>query len=177
MSLPEGRTQSSRPFSRSGITSRALRRGELKISEPLPVSGIATVGFQPGEQQLFHVPSEPEGQTWPRRGEPPTTNYRNDSAVSDLSTLPAGPGSFERNRISAGPSIIQSMSAHPSKTSLNQRPQSGLKAAIRRLFSSRRQRSSFGEARSGYHLSVSRSSFQDSLSRLVPFYRLVLLTV
>ncbi|KIW62297.1 hypothetical protein PV04_10481 [Phialophora macrospora] len=114
-------------------TGAALRRGDLKISDPIPFDedGIAFRGPNtvPPTSYLQH----PNDAIWLRKSTP-----AQDVHVRHVSEGQPRLGM----RASAGPSLLQSsMSSIPSKTSLNQKKPGGLRAAIKRMFSSKRHRS------------------------------------
>jgi chemotaxis protein histidine kinase CheA len=115
-------------------TGAAVRRGELTISEPIPFSedGATFTGprtVPPG------YPSTPQttDATWPRNRTP-----TQDLHVRHVSELHPQLGA----RTSAGPSLLQSsMSSIPSKGSLAQKRPGGIRAALKRMFSSKKHRS------------------------------------
>ncbi|KIX96335.1 uncharacterized protein Z520_08113 [Fonsecaea multimorphosa CBS 102226] len=125
------------------ITGAALRRGDLKISDPIPFdesgafSGASTVPHarHPSGQRQYDT-------TWPR-----ASTATQDTHVRHVSDVPPHP----RARTSAGPSLIpSSMSSIPSKASLHQKKPSGLRATLKRMFSSKKHRSVPTDT-SGFH--------------------------
>ncbi|OAP55428.1 hypothetical protein AYL99_10401 [Fonsecaea erecta] len=128
-------------------TGAALRRGDLKISDPIPFdesgvfSGTSTVPptrYPSGQRQ--------QDTTWPR-----ASTATQDAHVRHVSDVPPQP----RARTSAGPSLIpSSMSSIPSKASLHQKRPSGLRATLKRMFSSKKHRSVPTDT-SGFHYSDS----------------------
>ena len=127
----------------------AIRRGELKISEPIPfnagVNGYS--GLTSNDMNKFPSTKQPDG-TWPRKASPMTD-------MQHVPTTSTGHGDFYAvGRASAGPSLVpSSLSTGPSKNSLSQKKPSGFRATLRRMFSSKRGRSSLSENRYGYHRS------------------------
>ena len=105
-------------------TGDALRRGDIKISEPIPIPREAD-GF--GPQTLPHKPTD----SWPR-GPPGNTedfvqgngahhsHHASDSRISAYNTT-------------------ASLSTNPSKTSLNKQ-RGGFRATIKRIFGSKKNR-------------------------------------
>ena len=127
----------------------AVRRGEIKISDPIPIdSGYD--GHPPSTAADINAMSSTTWQqdaTWPRKSTPPEVQHvRNASYGHERSDV---------GRASAGPSLIpSSISTAPSKTSLTQRKTpSGFRSALKRMFGSKRGRLS--ESRKDYHRSVS----------------------
>lgn len=126
----------------------ALRRGEIKISDPIPLPrdtlDSPLQSDQETSNQRFLI-SATDG-TWPRRSTPPEAGARPGSAGGRRDT-----SQVVINRESAGHSAI--LSSMSSKNSLKQRKTSGFRATIRSLFGSKRHRSTLSSDRS-YHISV-----------------------
>jgi hypothetical protein len=100
-------------------------------------------------------PRRPTEGTWPRKSPSPRAHVRTGSSGYREPTEIATTSYNDLNRTSMGPSIIQSsMTTVPSKSSLKQRNTRGFRAAIRRLFGSKRRTTSFSETRNDYHRSV-----------------------
>ncbi|KIX05394.1 uncharacterized protein Z518_06266 [Rhinocladiella mackenziei CBS 650.93] len=127
-------------------TGAALRRGDLKISDPIPFDDSGGIYPNPNSVIPTRYPSgyRSNDATWPRKS----------TAAQDFHmrhTSDVAP--HNDTRTSAGPSIIpSSMSSIPSKASLNQKKPGGLRAALKRMFSGKRQRSVPNQTR-GYHYS------------------------
>ncbi len=128
----------------------AVRRGDITISDPIPIdSGYD--GHPPSTAADIDAMSSTTWQqdaTWPRKSTPTEMHHIRNASYG-----------HERNEIgraSAGPSLIpSSISTAPSKVSLTQRkPSSGFRSALKRMFGSKRERLS--ESRKDYHRSVSR---------------------
>jgi hypothetical protein len=118
-------------------TGAAIRRGEIKISDPLPydqdLQGVAT-----------HHNSD-----WPIKSS--TANMPRGRHYSTGNLEPGGAG-----RASMGPSFVpSSISTAPSKGSIaSQKKQTGFRATLRRMFGSKKGRDSLEEQRKEYHRSV-----------------------
>lgn len=125
----------------------ALRRGEVKISDPIPLPrDKLDEGLQPNQDMSTQrIPSTTDG-TWPRRSTPPEADARPGSDSGRR-----GPSQLAVHRESAGHSAI--LSTMSSKNSLKQRKSGGFRATFRSLFGSKRHRSSLSNDRS-YHISV-----------------------
>ena len=112
-------------------TGLAIRRGDIKISEPIPSSYVHN---GPEMDRSFEDP-----QATPilaaRRSGTDLLQGRNAS-----SSQPVHVSRFTE-RTSLGPSLsISNMSSTPSKDSVSQRRNAGLRASIRRMFSSRKDK-------------------------------------
>ena len=114
-------------------TGAAVRRGDLKISEPIPFDETGLAFNSPNTVPPTSYHQHVTDATWPRKSTvAPDVHVRH---VSD-GQPPIGA------RASVGPSLLQSsMSSVPSKTSLSQKKPNGLRATIRRMFSSKKHRS------------------------------------
>ncbi|KIW13913.1 hypothetical protein PV08_06694 [Exophiala spinifera] len=130
----------------STSTGAAIRRGDLKISDPIPFSesrdmftSSASVP-SPGFASAYR----PNDTTWPHQSPPPREYHnRHVSEVPVNMTL----------RNSAGPSLIpSSMSSVPSKSSMSQKKPRGLRAALMRMFKGRKHQSAPAQA-NNYHYS------------------------
>jgi hypothetical protein len=135
----------------------ALRRGEVKISDPIPLPRDKLDDALQPDQDISNQRSATDG-TWPRRSTPPETDARpgSDSGRRGLSQLAV-------NRESAGHSAI--LSTMSSKNSMKQRKSGGFRATIRSLFGSKRHRSSLSNDRS-FHISVRGQNLLSSLPLL-----------
>jgi len=160
-SLHQRSGTSNASLSRSN-TGTALRRGELKISDPIP-SGQGESVFASSNTTppsfLVTGPSVQDG-TWPRQTPPASFRVRSGSG----GRVDIAKGA----RVSEGPSLVpSSMSTVPSRTSLTQKKQGGgFRATIKRVFGGKRHRSvSYGDNQKDYHRSVCspRSSPTDSI--------------
>src|ERR1700742_1163747 len=127
-------------------TGAALRRGELKISDPIPFAESGITFNSPNTLPPSSYLQPPGDANWLRKSTP-----ARDVHVRHVSDAPPHVGL----RASAGPSLLQSsMSSIPSKVSLNQKKPGGLRAAIKRMFSSKKHRSVPTDT-SGFHYSDS----------------------
>ena len=127
----------------------AVRRGDIKISDPIPVDS-GHDGHPPSTAADINAMSSMTWQpdaTWPRKSTPPEMHHVRNASYGHERT--------EIGRASAEPSLIpSSISTAPSKTSLTPRKSSGgFKSALKRMFGSKRGRLS--ESRKDYHRSVS----------------------
>ena len=127
----------------------AVRRGEVKISDPIPlpkdkIDAGLLVDQALGDQTRSTTPAT-DG-TWPLRSTSPgnSTGPSSEGGQRDVSRLTL-------NRESTGPSVL--LSTMSLKTSLTQRKSGGFRATIRSLFGSKRHRSTLSNDRS-YHISV-----------------------
>lgn len=121
-------------------TGLAIRRGDLKISDPIPSSYVHNGAEMDG---MYEQPTPRlEGATgWPRK------NGADTSVRNDGSSQPVHVSRFTE-RTSLGPSLAASnMSSTQSKDSL-QRRNTGLRATIKRMFSSKKERSTALQKRS-----------------------------
>lgn len=127
-------------------TGAAVRRGDLKISDPIPYdeSGEMFNGPNTVPPTRYHSAHPSNDATWPRKSTP-----IQDFHMRHVSDVPANTST----RLSAGPSLIpSSMSSIPSKSSLNQKKPGGLRAVLKRMFSGKRHRS-VPSGTNGYHYS------------------------
>lgn len=117
-------------------TGAAIRRGDIKISDPLPYSEDAQT-----------VPTRHHSD-WPMKNSTNTMQRGRHYSTGNLEPGHAG-------RASMGPSLNpSSISTTPSKGSLGQKKQTGFRATLRRMFGSKKGRDSMEEQRKEYHLSV-----------------------
>ncbi|EXJ83234.1 hypothetical protein A1O1_06853 [Capronia coronata CBS 617.96] len=113
----------------------ALRRGDIKISEPLPFEGSADTSYRPRyATQSFHSsghrPYEASWQSKIPSAQDPHIRHASDTQA------------YAATRGSSGPSSLpRSMSTIPAKASLDQKRSGGIRAALKRMFSSKRHRS------------------------------------
>lgn len=131
-------------LSQRASTGLAIRRGEVKISEPLPSSYVHNGAEM--DAGAYEQPTPRIEGTWPRSGGAGALHGRNES-----STLPIHISRFTE-RTSLGPSLATSnMSSTPSKESATTpKKATGLKASIRRMFSRKHDRHVTGHTRSAY---------------------------
>jgi hypothetical protein len=131
----------------------AIRRGDVKISDPIPLprnkvdEALRLVQEVNNNSSRSDTPAT-DG-TWPRRSTPPENATRLGSEVGqrDASELAL-------SRESASPSAL--LSTMSSRTSLKQRKSGGFRATIRSLFGSKRHRSTLQVSNDRlYHISVS----------------------
>lgn len=117
-------------------TGAAIRRGDIKISDPIPYDQDA----QPvAARQNSDWPIKPEAANMPQGRHFSTGNLE--------------PG--DAGRASMGPSLLpSSISTAPSKASISQKKDSGFRATLRRMFGSKKGRASMGDQRKDYHRSV-----------------------
>lgn len=145
MSSPN-RSASISTLSNRASTSLAVRRGEVKISEPMPYSSTHAK-FSEG----FDVPARLEA-TWPRKSTPAIVHGRNTSSSRSEAEFDA--------RLSTGPSVVPSrMSSAPSKRSLPREKDSGFRASLKRMFGSKRQKQSTAGSLHPWQQNVSCSLF------------------
>ncbi len=158
MPSPNYKNRSSTASAARLSTGAAVRRGDIKISDPIPVdqgfdghppstsADISTMSSTPWQQE----------DTWPRKSTPPESYHiRNASHGYEYD---------EALRASAGPSLIpSSISTASSKTSLTAKKSTGgFRSALRRMFGSKRGRVS--ESRKDYLYSVSSLPAHDASS-------------
>ncbi|KAK6385877.1 uncharacterized protein PV06_07188 [Exophiala oligosperma] len=130
----------------STSTGAAIRRGDLKISDPIPFNesrDMFTTSASvpsPGPASAY----QSNDTTWQHQNLPPQEyHHRHVSEVPINMTL----------RNSAGPSLIpSSMSSVPSKSSMSQKKPGGLRATLKRMFTGRKHRSVPAQA-NNYHYS------------------------
>lgn len=133
LDMPSPNHKARRSGSLSLANSAALRRGDLKISDPIPFDEAGTAFNSPGIAPPTSYLQPPNDATWPRKSTP-----AQDVHVRHVSDVQPHTGT----RASTGPSLLQSsMSSVPSKGSLSQRKPGGLRAALKRMFSSKKHRS------------------------------------
>lgn len=130
----------------------ALRRGDIKISDPIPFNSD-TYNYPPTTTKdplnATASPMQPDG-TWRRKGSP-------NAEMQHVRTTSIGQGErLELSRASAGPSLVtSSLSAGPSKNSLSQKRTGGFRATLKRMFSTKKARSLLVDDRYEFHRSVS----------------------
>ena len=130
-------------LSQRASTGLAIRRGEIKISEPIPSSYVHN-GTEM-DAGAYEQPTPRMEGTWPRGSGTGTSHGRNESSIQ-----PAHVSRFTE-RTSLGPSLTTSnMSSTPSKGSTTTPKRAiGLRASIKRMF---------GSKRDGYATSHTRSA-------------------
>jgi hypothetical protein len=147
MPSPKNRNRIS-SASQHSTTGAAIRRGDLKISDPIPFDQpFANTPSPPGLGRVATL-RLPDG-TWTRKPSPPGMQQPRNVSI--------GQGEVNGiSRQSAGPSLVpSSLSTEPSKGSLTlQKKNSGLRATLRRMFSSKRGRPSLSDRKTA-HQSVS----------------------
>ena len=129
----------------------AVRRGDIKISDPFPVDQ-GYDGHPPSTTVDINAMSSTSWQqdaTWPRKSTPPEMHHVRNASY--------GHERNESSRVSAGPSLIpSSISREASKGSLTAKKSTGgFRSALKRMFGSKRGRQSMFETRRDYHRSVS----------------------
>jgi len=140
---PPQRHHSVDQLTQRASTGLAIRRGEIKISDPLPSSYVHN-----GPEMDYGAVNEQstpkvEG-VWPRRSGAATVHGRSESTTQQRHV------SRFTERTSLGPSLaISEMSSVPSKRSTVQRKETGLRATIKRMFS-KKDRDSTIQKRSMY---------------------------
>ena len=149
MPSPNSRQRSSSTSLTHLSAGAAVRRGDIKISDPIPID-LGHDGHPPSTAVDITAMSSTAWQqdgTWPRKSTPPEMQHARNASY--------GHERIDVGRASAGPSLIpSSISTAPSKTSLTQRkPSSGIRSALKRMFGSKRSR--LPESRKDYHRSVS----------------------
>jgi hypothetical protein len=137
MPSPNGQNRYSNGSLLRSSTGAAIRRGELTISDPIPqdydTTRSQTIARHNSDWPIKATPAEPQ------RGRHFST------------------GNMEPHitRESMGPSLVaSSMSTTPSKTSSGQKKTTGFRATLRRMFGSKRGRTSFEDPLTSYHRSV-----------------------
>ncbi|RMZ89047.1 hypothetical protein DV736_g3723, partial [Chaetothyriales sp. CBS 134916] len=130
--------------SQHSATSAAIRRGELKISDPIPFDTRLQGSPPPAGFDVSRKVSPSEIQ-----------NHQQPTSI-------APEDMYTTSRTSARPSIVpSSLSTGTSKASLRQKNTGGLMVTLRRIFGSKRSRISLSEAK-GYHQSARpKPSFTD----------------
>lgn len=116
-------------------TGAALRRGEVKISDPIPFdTNDYYTTYNPVTPSKYPSGLRADDSTWPRKSSPGADFHYRHASTGNVPSSTA--------RASVGPSLMpSSMSSVPSKASLNQRKQGGFRAALKRMFSSKKHRS------------------------------------
>jgi hypothetical protein len=173
-----------RPYStvtshvRTDSKGAAIRRGDLKISDPIQLPQGLNHGIS--QQSTMGIPSHPvttstpslEG-TWPRKTVSPAVHARTRSSSANEQRGQRVASSNAIPRISAGPSMLNGdFPSTPSKGSLSKQKDGGFKAKIRRMFGSRRLRESTLSSRTGGHHSQTVSYGRTPSSLSLPFCHL-----
>ena len=135
----------------------AIRRGDLKISDPIQLPHDVNHG--PSHQFTIATLSNPTTMstpqldgTWPRKSVSPTfhTRTRSDGRNEPQSQRAASYNAT--SRISAGPSMLNgALSSAQSRGSFSKQKDSGFRAKIRRMFGSRRLREANLSSGTGGH--------------------------
>lgn len=136
MSMPSpSRHLSTDELSHRASTGLAIRRGEVKISDPIPSSYRHNgAEMDTGAYEERQSTPRPAG-TWSGKSSGTHITGKNDG------TQPNAHVSRFTERTSLGPSIaISNMSSTGSKESTPQRRNAGLRATIRRMFSSKKDK-------------------------------------
>lgn len=138
-------------LSQRASTGLAIRRGEIKISEPIPSSYVHNGAEM--DAGAYEQPTPRVEGTWPRGSGAGVVHGRNDSSVQSVHV------SRFTERTSLGPSLATSnMSSTPSKESATTpKKATGLRASLKRMFSSKRDKNATAHTRSAYQ-SVSNTS-------------------
>jgi hypothetical protein len=136
----------------------AIRRGELKISDPIQLpheagQGISkhfTTGTLSNPVTILTPPLE---GTWPRKSVSPGFHKRTRSNGGYEPQSHRGASSNATSRISGGPSMLNGpLAGAPPRASLNKQKDGGFRAKIRRMFGSRRLReTSLSSGPGGHH--------------------------
>jgi hypothetical protein len=150
---PKGRS-STGSLSRGNSTGAAIRRGEIKISEPIPIpregmdgfgpqAGVSSPDFQsatslrnPKVQSERASAGRTETPQPPKRSSPPITTHK---SVAMESQNPNNASYHARAWSNSHPNPHDSMSSAPSKSSVKKkRKEGGLRSVIRKIFGNRR---------------------------------------
>ena len=133
---------------RSSSAGAALKRGDMKISDPIPIPRVSDDAFDStyANGKLDYASTTLYNQldgTWPRKIASTAPHVR---AWSNGATISAKQDdmNLSKSRTSMGPSI--SLSSAPSKGSLSKRKNSGFRLMIRRMFGSKRHRETLSPA-------------------------------
>lgn len=128
--------------SQRASTGLAIRRGEIKISDPIPSSYVHNGAEM---DRAYEQPTPRLEGTLPRGSVAAAVH-----GMSDTSNQPAHVSRFTE-RTSLGPSLAASnMSSTPSKDSATLKKSAGLRASIRRMFSSKKDRTPVVQQRSAH---------------------------
>lgn len=123
-------------LSQRASTGLAIRKGQVKISDPIPASYVHNGAEMDGAYEQPQPTPKLEA-TWPRRSD---TGAALMPPRDDGVTQPVHVSKFTE-RSSLGPSLAASnMSSTASKDSSLQRRNTGFRATIRRMFSSKRDK-------------------------------------
>jgi len=148
---PPQRHLSMNELSQRASTGLAIRRGEIKISEPIPSSYVHNGAEM--DAGAYEQPTPRVEGTWSRGRGADAAHGRNDSLGRPVHI------SKFIERTSLGPSLaISNMSSTPSRESATTpKKAAGLRASLKRMFSSRRDKNATTHSRS-VHQSVSTTS-------------------
>ena len=135
----------------------AIRRGDLKISDPIQFPHDVNHG--PSQHFAIATLSNPTTMstpqldgTWPRKSVSPTFHTRTRSNGGNEPQSQRAASYNATSRISAGPSMLNGApSSAPSKGSLSKQKDSGFRAKLRRMFGSRRLRETNLSSGTGGH--------------------------
>ena len=141
---------------RTNITGAALRRGELKISDPMPCGsgGSDESTLRNGRIGVEASMISSTESVWPRKtttspGRSRSSTYHDPTDQRTMDDSPTA-------RLSLGPSTLnQSMSSAPSRGSLSKRKDGGFRATLRKIFGPKRQRDKHATGREDLRHSVS----------------------
>lgn len=140
MPSPKSQSRNSNGSLLRSSTGAAIRRGDIKISDPIPYA------------QDAQTVTTGQNSDWPIK--PEAENMQPGRHFSTGNLEPGNAG-----RASMGPSLIpSSISTAPSKGSISQKKQSGFRATLRRMFGSKKGRASMGDQKKDYHRSVCRDN-------------------
>jgi hypothetical protein len=152
----------------------AIRRGDLKISDPIQLPHGVSHGIS--QQSTLGTPSNPVTpctppleDTWPTKSVSPASHTRTRSNGANESQGQHAASSNVISRISAAPSAFNGgFPSTPSKESLNKQKDGGFRAKIRRMFGSRRLREPTLSSCTGGHHSQTVSSNRTPSSFSLP---------
>ena len=135
----------------------AIRRGDLKISEPIQLPDEVSQGtsqqFDIGSPSNPTITSTPQLEgTWPRKSVSSGFHIRTRSNGGNEPQSQRGASYNATSRTSAGPSMLSgSLASAPSKGSFSKQKDGGFRAKIRRMFGSRRLREATLSSGTGGH--------------------------
>lgn len=134
-------------LSHRASTGLAIRRGDIKISDPIPSSYVhhgPEMDFANGQVVLINDDS---GSCFGKNG---LSASHGRSGSAPLSSHPAHAAKFTE-RASLGPSLsVGNMASVPSKDSVSQKRDGGLRASIKRMFSKKNNAATV-QKRDGHH--------------------------
>lgn len=151
-------------LSQRASTGLAIRRGEIKISEPIPSSYVHNGAEM--DAGAYEQPTPRVEGTWSRGRGADAAHGKNDSLGQ-----PAHISKFIE-RTSLGPSLaISNMSSTPSRESATTpKKAAGLRASLKRMFSSRRDRNATTHSRSVHQSTPTRVRSMNAAQHLSEFH-------